>query len=166
MPSRVTNSIGAHPLPFQDLHEKHLDFDSVKELPESHSWESLDVNDHSIDADHSSGSGSVPVVDLHDPNAGELVGRACKTWGVFQVTNHGVETSLLADVESAGRSLFSLPMEEKLKAARSADGISGYGVARISAFFPKLMWSEGFTIFGSPIEHARQLWPNDYNQFW
>ena len=33
------------------------------------------------------------------------------------------------------------------------------GSARISSFFPKLMWSEGFSIMGSPVEHASQLWP-------
>ncbi|CAB4303224.1 unnamed protein product [Prunus armeniaca] len=32
-------------------------------------------------------------------------------------------------------------------------------------FFQKLMWSEGFTIFGSPLDHFRQLWPQDYNKF-
>ncbi|KAF5726903.1 hypothetical protein HS088_TW22G00588 [Tripterygium wilfordii] len=62
----------------------------------------------------------------------------------------------------ASKSLFSLPHETKLKAARSPDGISGYGLARISSFFSKLMWSEGFTIVGSPLEHFQQLWPQDY----
>ncbi|KAF5935874.1 hypothetical protein HYC85_027003 [Camellia sinensis] len=76
----------------------------------------------------------------------ELVGHACRTWGVFQVMNHGINTSVLNRVESAGKSLFSLPIQQKLKAARSPEGVSGYGVARISPFFPKLMWSEGDVI--------------------
>lgn len=113
---------------------------------------------------------SVPVIDLSDPNASELVGNACKSWGVFQVTNHGIASEILEKIESAGQSLFCLPVSQKLKAARSPDGISGYGVARISSFFLKHMWSEGFTIFGSPQDHARLLWPNNNNNicntFW
>ncbi|KAE9453442.1 hypothetical protein C3L33_14611, partial [Rhododendron williamsianum] len=159
MPSRVSDAIKPH---------KHvLDFTSLQELPESHAWSSLDSpsSNNPPTAADSSVSESVPVIDLDNPNAQELVGRACKTWGAFQVKNHGIETSLLDRIESTGKSLFSLPTHQKLKAARAADGVSGYGVARISSFFSKLMWSEGFTILGSPLEHARQLWPHDYNHF-
>ncbi|KAF5934753.1 hypothetical protein HYC85_025882 [Camellia sinensis] len=56
--------------------------------------------------------------------------------------------------------------KQKLRAMRSPDGLTGYGVARIAPFFPKLMWSEGFSAVGSPEEHARQLWPHDYTTFW
>ncbi|TKY54923.1 Gibberellin 3-beta-dioxygenase 1 [Spatholobus suberectus] len=31
---------------------------------------------------------------------------------------------------------------------------------RISSYFSKLLWSEGFTIMGSPAEHATKLWPH------
>ncbi|XP_059644744.1 gibberellin 3-beta-dioxygenase 1-like [Cornus florida] len=154
MPSRLSDAFNSH---------KHLDFNSVKQLPESHAWSST------VDEEHFSGDPSsiesVPVINLSDPNALKLVGHACKTWGVFQVTNHGIKNSLLDDIQSVGRNLFSLPMQQKLKAARPPDGVSGYGMARISSFFPKLMWSEGFTVSGSPLEHARKLWPQDYNKF-
>ncbi|XP_076916666.1 gibberellin 3-beta-dioxygenase 1-like [Bidens hawaiensis] len=140
----------------------HLDLNSMKELPESHAWLSLDKKpSHS-----SSGTrDTVPVINLKDPKAMKLVGHACKTWGVFQVTNHGVPIKLLDEIEAAGKKLFALPTHQKLKAARSPNGVSGYGVARISSFFSKLMWSEGFTIIGSPYEHARKLWPNRYSRF-
>ncbi|GFQ02982.1 gibberellin 3-beta-dioxygenase 1 [Phtheirospermum japonicum] len=62
------------------------------------------------------------------------------------------------------RAVFA-PPHQKLQAARQPGDVSGYGLARISSFFPKLMWSEGFTIAGSPIEHARLLWPDDYQTF-
>lgn len=163
MPSRsvlLSEAFKSHPV---HLHHKHADFSSLQELPDSYAWNQPDdhPSDQSIFA-----SKSIPVVDLNDPNALKLIGHACKTWGVFQVTNHGISTELLDDIESAGRSLFSLPLQQKLKAVRSPDGVSGYGVARISSFFPKLMWSEGFTIVGSPVDHFRQLWPQDYSKFW
>ncbi|MCE3216343.1 gibberellin 3-beta-dioxygenase [Datura stramonium] len=83
--------------------------------------------------------------------------------GVPMKLQHIIE--ILLTIWKRPKRLFSLPLQQKLKAARSPDGIAGYGVARISSFFSKLMWSEGFTIFGSPLEHARQLWPHDYNLF-
>ena len=161
MPSRVSDAFIAHPV---YSNHNHLDFNSIKELPESHAWTSLD--DQNPPGSHSCGADSVPVIDLNDQNAPDLVGHACKTWGVFQVTNHGIKRSLLDEIEAKGKGLFSLPIQQKLRAARTPNGVSGYGVARISSFFPKFMWSEGFTIFGSPIEHARQLWPQDYTHFW
>ncbi|XP_010254241.1 PREDICTED: gibberellin 3-beta-dioxygenase 1-like [Nelumbo nucifera] len=159
MTSRLSEAFRAHPV---HLHHGDLDLESVREVPDSHAWPQLD----DYPSVHSSFDvESVPVIDLSDPNAVKLVGHACKTWGVFQVTNHGIPMRLLEDVESHGRRLFALPPQQKLKAARLPDGISGYGLARISSFFPKLMWSEGFTIVGSPIEHARQLWPQDHTRF-
>ncbi|GFZ11819.1 gibberellin 3-oxidase 2 [Actinidia rufa] len=152
---------GAHPV---HSNYKHLDFNSIKELPESHAWTSQ-LDDQNPPGSHTCGADSVPVIDLNDQNAPDLVGHACKTWGVFQVTNHGIKRSLLDEIEAKGKGLFSLPIQQKLRAARTPNGVSGYGVARISSFFPKFMWSEGFTIFGSPIEHARQLWPQDYTHF-
>lgn len=135
----------------------------MKELPESHAWLSPD---HKSPSFASLGLDPVPVINLKNPKAMKLIGHACKTWGVFQVTNHGVPAHLLEEMEDAGRKLFTLPIQQKLQAARAPNEVSGYGVARISSFFPKLMWSEGFTIIGSPYEHARKLWPNSYSRFW
>ncbi|XP_047332138.1 gibberellin 3-beta-dioxygenase 1-like [Impatiens glandulifera] len=147
----------------------HLDLSSMKELPESHRWSPSrrDLPRKNVDNYRlrNASTASVPVIDLYDPNAMKLVGHACRTWGVFQVTNHCVSSSSLDAIESFGRSLFSLPLSQKLKTTRTPQGIAGYGMARISPFFRKLMWSEGFTIFGSPIDHARLLWPQDYMKF-
>lgn len=146
------------------ISEKQLDLYSIKELPESHAWGSS-LDDHP--PCDSPNVESIPVIDLNDEKfVMDKIGHACKTWGAFQIRNHNISQRLLNDMESAAKKLFSLPMQQKLKAARSPDGIGGYGVARISSFFSKLMWSEGFTIFGSPVEHASQLWPHDYNEFW
>ncbi|KAI3455379.1 hypothetical protein Pfo_012042 [Paulownia fortunei] len=166
MPSRVlSDAFIAHPV---NLHHKFLDLNSVKELPDTHAWTSqLDDYPFSGGGDVSGNCNpeTVPIIDLNNENATQLIGHACKTWGVFQVISHNISKNLLHEVELAGNRLFSLPMHQKLKAARPADGVSGYGVARISSFFDKLMWSEGFTIAGSPLEHARKLWSHDYHKF-
>ncbi|RDX96271.1 Gibberellin 3-beta-dioxygenase 1, partial [Mucuna pruriens] len=135
-------------------HLKHkipLDFESVVvSVPDSHKWEN--VESHSI--------GSVPLIDMSDPNAKTLIGEACQKWGVFQIINHGVPTNLLNEVEVETFRLFSLPTQQKLCALRSTDGITGYGLPRISMYFPKLLWSEGFSMMESPADHATLLWPN------
>ncbi|KAI4387038.1 hypothetical protein MLD38_004902 [Melastoma candidum] len=153
MPSRISDALKDHPV---HLPHNILDLGSVKELPDSYAW-----NAPPLPCDRTVLDLSVPVIDLGHPGASTLIGHACKEWGVFQMTNHGVPRDLLTEVERAGRDLFSLPLQQKMRVARKPDGVSDYGVTRISSFFPKLMWSEGFTVIGSPLEHARLLWPHD-----
>lgn len=147
--------------PLRHHHARHFEFESVRELPDSHVWPLLD--DHP--AADPSVTEPVPIIDLADPDAETRVSRACAEWGVFQVTGHGVPACLLERLESQARRLFSLPTHQKLRAARSPGGVTGYGLAPISSFFSKLMWSEGFTVAGSPLDHARELWPHDHSQF-
>ncbi|GAB2293586.1 Belongs to the iron ascorbate-dependent oxidoreductase [Dionaea muscipula] len=147
--------------------EENLDFHGLNEVPDSYTWAPVHDDRYPlIDQGGSTGSvESVPVIDLHRPDADHLIGSACKTWGVFQVINHGIPTRKLQNMESATQRLFSIPQHKKLSVARSIDSVAGYGPARISSFFQKKMWSEGFTITSSPIEHARLLWPDNYIQF-
>ncbi|XP_016169437.1 gibberellin 3-beta-dioxygenase 1-like [Arachis ipaensis] len=153
-----------HSHPVEVHHHKHPDFKSLQELPDSYAW--THPGDHALAINTTSSNfGSVPVIDLSDRNATRLIGHACRTWGAFQVVNHGVPLSLLDHIQWVGQTLFSLSTHQKLKAARSPDGVTGYGLARISSFFPKLMWSEGFTILGSPLEHFQKLWPQDYAKY-
>ncbi|KAL8521943.1 hypothetical protein ACS0TY_012194 [Phlomoides rotata] len=147
------------------LHPKHIipiDFGSTRDLPESHQWtRAEDFSSQKCIHDHE----SVPIIDLEAPNVVEHVRNACQEWGMFQVTNHRVPSTLVDDVEAHARRLFALPVEQKLKALRSPSGAAGYGVARISPFFSKLMWHEGFTIMGSAVDHAKLLWPHQYQEF-
>ncbi|GAV90773.1 2OG-FeII_Oxy domain-containing protein/DIOX_N domain-containing protein [Cephalotus follicularis] len=158
MPSSLSDALIDHPV---DLQHKHQDFALFQEVPDSYTWIQRD--------DYPSGdsviSESVPVIDLNDPNALQLIGHACKTWGVFQVINHSFPMKLLDNIECVSRSLFSLPLQQKLKAARSPHGVTGYGFARIASHFSKLFWSEGFTVLGSPLEHFCKLWPQDYTKY-
>ncbi|KAJ1420185.1 Oxoglutarate/iron-dependent dioxygenase [Sesbania bispinosa] len=131
-------------------------------LPDSHAWSlsNDDIDYFSFNGEVGS-SMTIPIIDLMDPNAMELIGHACEEWGAFQLKNHGIPLSLIEEVEEEAKSLFALPTEQKLKALRSPSGATGYGRARISQFFPKSMWHEGFTIMGSPYENAKKIWPND-----
>ncbi|KAI4316271.1 hypothetical protein L6164_024268 [Bauhinia variegata] len=150
-----------------------LDFSSVGSLPDSHAWLQSDDEDyrHRFSFNGGSCSGydgaglSIPVIDLLDPNATELIGLACENWGAFQLRNHGISRNLIEEVELEAKHLFALPTEQKVKALRSPGGATGYGRARISPFFPKYMWHEGFTIMGSPSGDAKKIWPNGSARF-
>ncbi|KAB2629401.1 gibberellin 3-beta-dioxygenase 1-like [Pyrus ussuriensis x Pyrus communis] len=151
-----------------DPYEAHLhhiipiDFNTIQTLPESHVWH--DHSDESSSRVPSADPLFVPVIDLMDPEAPSLMIQACEEWGIFQVIGHGL-TKLMDDVESEAEKLFGLPVDQKLKALRSPGGATGYGRPHISPFFDKHMWHEGFTIMGSPVDHAKQLWPQDYQGF-
>ncbi|KAG5629872.1 hypothetical protein H5410_001589 [Solanum commersonii] len=110
-----------------------IDFHSIQEVPNSHLWPN--INNSPIS--HDEKNPNVPIIDLLAPNVVELIGHACKTWGIFQ----------------------------KVKVMRSTTGATGYGTARITPFFSKFMWHEGFTIMDSPLDHAMELWPHDHQFF-
>uniref|UniRef100_A0A1D1Y731 Protein SRG1 n=1 Tax=Anthurium amnicola TaxID=1678845 RepID=A0A1D1Y731_9ARAE len=81
-------------------------------------------------------SASIPVVDLgrlaqSDGGCEEEMDRlrsALTTWGLFQVTGHGIPASFLSEVRRIGRQFFELPMEEKQRYSNKGEGFSeGYG---------------------------------------
>ncbi|WOL08128.1 gibberellin 3-beta-dioxygenase 2-like [Canna indica] len=136
------------------LSDHQFEFKTLPEVPETHAWTTL--HDHPYTDDD-----SIPVIDLASPDdAAALIGRACREWGAFQITGHGIPFELLERVEAQTQRLFSLPAAQKQRAARGPGGITGYGMAVISSFFSKLFWSEGFTIVGSARDDARKLWPD------
>ncbi|KAK8559118.1 hypothetical protein V6N12_042401 [Hibiscus sabdariffa] len=145
-----------------------IDFDNVSTLPESHAWSWSPTTSPLDDLCHlpiNDDKSSLPIIDIGKPGAYDLVRHACENWGAFQVINHGVPLNLFSETELQARRLFSLPMEQKHLVARPPSGIAGYGSHRIASFFPKLMWSEGYRMMGSPVEHARKLWPQDHAKF-
>lgn len=108
----------------------------------------------------------LPLIDVKHPDAQELVAHAARTWGMFQIVNHGIPLDLIQSVEDEARRLFNLPTQDKMKVLRSPGSSAGYGVARIAPFYDKCMWHEGFTILESCVDHAKKLWPHDYKRFW
>ncbi|RDX79607.1 putative 2-oxoglutarate-dependent dioxygenase ANS, partial [Mucuna pruriens] len=71
---------------------------------------------------------TLPVIDLSDPTRLDSIARACREWGAFHVTNHGVPPALLAAVRRVGLAFFShCPMPDKLRYACTATASEGYG---------------------------------------
>ncbi|KAM0003069.1 putative flavanone 3-dioxygenase [Helianthus debilis subsp. tardiflorus] len=63
----------------------------------------------------------IPLIDLNDlcgPNRSHVVdqiGLACRKYGFFQVKNHGVPESTIANMMQIAREFFKLPEQERLK---------------------------------------------------
>ncbi|CAK7322559.1 unnamed protein product [Dovyalis caffra] len=82
----------------------------------------------------------IPVIDLfiisspntnsNDPRALDSlvaeIGNACKSWGFFQVINHGVPLAKRQNIEKASREFFGQPVEEKNKVRRNKEKVLGY----------------------------------------
>lgn len=78
----------------------------------------------------------VPVIDmaavLADSSSNAALGaideiaEACKTWGFFQVVNHGVSSAQIRDVWNQTHALFALPVTQKLEVVRSKDNPWGF----------------------------------------
>ncbi|MED6189748.1 hypothetical protein PIB30_098998 [Stylosanthes scabra] len=79
----------------------------------------------------------IPVIDLSpvtssnpSPSAIETlvkeIGSACKEWGFFQVTNHGVPLSVKQNLEEASKKFFGQSVEDKKKVSRDESSPSGY----------------------------------------
>ncbi|KAH9656317.1 Fe2OG dioxygenase domain-containing protein [Citrus sinensis] len=80
----------------------------------------------------------IPLIDLsplsspNDANTKHIddlvaeIGNACKTWGFFQVINHGVPLEKRQKVEDAMRKFFAQPLEEKRKVRKDEKKAVGY----------------------------------------
>ncbi|CAM8894870.1 unnamed protein product [Rhodiola kirilowii] len=110
------------------------------------------------------GSETVLIINVSDPDVGRQMCEACEKWGVFQVVGHGLPLSFLNEVEAETRRLFRLPRERKLLAVTKPGEYAGYGLPTMSKFYPTEIWSEGFTIRGSPAQHVSKLWLDDVAQ--
>ncbi|KAL8722881.1 MAG: hypothetical protein Q9225_000714 [Loekoesia sp. 1 TL-2023] len=125
----------------------------------------------------------VPTVDispyLADPNsleAGKIIAeirQACRSTGFFQVTGHGIPSSLQKEVFDAAAAFFKLPFDEKKKLdAKTTIGHRGYDVLASQSYEPDVMpdLKEGFYIGqdlppSSPLVQKRRffmgsnVWP-------
>ncbi|KAM0033976.1 putative oxidoreductase [Helianthus debilis subsp. tardiflorus] len=74
----------------------------------------------------------VPVIDLCNPDDQSLVAsisEAGKSWGIFQVINHGIPNQHISELQKVGKEFFELPEEEKEVIAKPTghEGVEGYG---------------------------------------
>ncbi len=72
---------------------------------------------------------TVPVLDighLERPDALAAIDTACRDWGFFQVTGHGIDTRVITDLFAAAHAFFAQPAAVKRRILRTADNPWGY----------------------------------------
>ncbi|KAG2313719.1 hypothetical protein Bca52824_025276 [Brassica carinata] len=75
---------------------------SLQTLPDSFTWKHT-AADSVLPPSSAAVKESIPIINLSDPDVTTLLGNACKTWGAFQIANHGVPQKLLDDIESLSK---------------------------------------------------------------
>ena len=72
--------------------------------------------------------GGVPVIDLAGPRDAVVasIATACRDWGFFQVTGHGVASQDFERVIETARAYFARPRDEKRRNLRSRDNPWGF----------------------------------------
>ena len=72
---------------------------------------------------------SVPIVhiqDLHSPASLAAIDRACREWGFFQVTGHGIPARQITEIFTVSRAFFAQSVEQKRSLLRDAENPWGY----------------------------------------
>lgn len=72
---------------------------------------------------------AVPVIDIAELDGADAlaaIDRACRDWGFFQVTNHGIDDAIIDGLFAAARAFFELPLATKRRILRSADNPWGF----------------------------------------
>eukprot|EP01018_Ginkgo_biloba_P008923 Gb_12473 [translate_table: standard] len=113
-------------------------------------------------------SDGIPIVDLsglEGPQELEVVktiARASAEWGCFQVTNHGVPTSLTSQMMQVAFQFFTLPSEEKLKYF-STDTTKPvrFGTSINQLKDRVLCWRDFLKHYCYPISNTIHLWPSN-----
>ncbi|XP_051137949.1 jasmonate-induced oxygenase 2-like [Andrographis paniculata] len=116
-----------------------------------------------------SSDANIPLVNLeglYGPDAAlrqdtrRRVSEACREWGFFQITNHGVRPDLMDRAQHVWREFFHLPMPLKQPYANSPKTYEGYGSRLGVEKAAVLDWSDYYYLHYLPSE-LRDLrkWP-------
>lgn len=92
---------------------------------------------------------------------------ALKSWGCFQLVNHGMSAEFLDEVRNMGKKFFALPEEEKEKYARIPPDHQGYGIDAIGGTENvPLKWQYRLSLVTYPLEKRKpDRWPQTPHSF-
>jgi len=77
---------------------------------------------------------AVPVIDIEPLGSGSAqhqntvaqIAAACRTWGFFQITGHGIPEELISRVWRETKGFFALPTPAKHAVERTKDNARGW----------------------------------------
>ena len=85
---------------------------------------------------------------------------------VFQVQNHGIDLSVIENIEKVAKDFFMLPLEEKQKYPMAPGTVQGYGQAFVFSENQKLDWCNMFALgVEPPCIRNPKLWPSKPTDF-
>ena len=102
----------------------------------------------------------VPVIDLSAGDSAEIgrqVHQACREWGFFQVTGHGIPGAISAAMIAAAKAFFARSTPEKRRISRNAANPWGFFDAELTKNTPD--WKEIVDI-GPEHGEQRPQWPD------
>ena len=103
---------------------------------------------------------SVPVIDIAELDSPEsliAIDRACRDWGFFQVTGHGIEPDLLCSLFAVSQAFFAQPAEDKRRIRRDVDNPWGYYDRELTK--NRLDWKEIYDFGPADGETLSPRWP-------
>lgn len=119
---------------------------------------------------HPSSSSAVPSITLFgfDPTRRDTVrtsmAQACRDWGAFHVTDHGIPASLLHDIKRVGLTFFNdSPVHDKLRYAcdPTSAASEGYGSRMLEKDDTVLDWRDYFDHHTLPLTRRDPTrWPD------
>ncbi|KAK4836383.1 hypothetical protein QYF36_022257 [Acer negundo] len=131
---------------------KSLPVPSVQEMvrKDSQSLPERYIQEHNnrpLDSEFSPDLCEIPIINFYllangDEEEQRKLDLACKEWGFFQITDHGVTEKVLHDMKAAEAAFFELPLEEKKKYAMGENDLQGYGQGYVVSEQQKLEWCD------------------------
>ncbi|KAK6917265.1 Isopenicillin N synthase-like, Fe(2+) 2OG dioxygenase domain [Dillenia turbinata] len=105
---------------------------------------------------------TVPIIDMKrlvmeesTDHELEKLHLACKEWGLFQLVNHGVSSTLVVKLKAEIEDFFKLPLEVKTKYQRKQGDFEGYGQTPLFSEDQKLDWADRLFFVTNPV-HKRK----------
>ncbi|KAM3411723.1 hypothetical protein ACQJBY_003402 [Aegilops geniculata] len=90
------------------------------------------------------------------------LGSACRDWGFFQLTNHGLDESVVQEMKNNAMQFFRLPLEKKNAVGIQASGLRGFGHHFSGPSRDKLDWAESLILTTQENEQTNmEFWPAD-----
>ncbi|XXG64070.1 hypothetical protein AAC387_Pa05g2123 [Persea americana] len=130
-----------------------------------------DVADNPV-SDCCNPSLKVPLVNMANlVNGGEAqeeelhkLYSACRDWGAFQLINHTVSDELVEEMKKQTRKFYDLPLQEKMRYARTEGGLEGYGQPFENNRNPQ--WSDMMFLHALPVQDRNlSFWPENPQGF-
>jgi len=103
---------------------------------------------------------TIPVINIEQidsPATLRVLDTACRDWGFFQVTNHGIDPNLIAAIFDQTRAFFAQPSTIKKEISRTADNTWGFFDQELTK--NKRDWKEIFDFGPADGYSIRPQWP-------